>query len=242
MKKEAFKIQYHFLKDAGYKNAWDYQTLLHNEIKLRKFNSLKIPANKVTTLCLNHLIFCEHTPVITMGKSGKDKNLVNDENILADNGIEFFRINRGGDITYHGPGQITGYLIFDLELLYRDVHKFVRTIEECIIELLLSYGLTGFRLDGLTGVWLKHGDMYRKICAIGVHLSRWVSMHGFAFNVNTNLDHFRHIIPCGIEDADKEVTSLEKELGYKVDLDEVAENLKGIIAHQFDAQLLNLHA
>lgn len=239
MKDKLFRIQYHQLNDSAYKNAWDYQTLLHNELKLRKFNTQKAPQNKVTTFCLNHLIFCEHTPVITMGKSGKDIHLLSQEKLLKEDDIEFFKINRGGDITYHGPGQITGYLIFDLEELYRDVHRFVRTIEECIIQLLDHYGMEGHRVEGYTGVWLKQKDRYKKICAIGVHLSRWISMHGFAFNVNTNLDHFRHIIPCGIDDLDKEVTSMQRELGYHLDFQEVADKLKYIIADHFDARLLS---
>ena len=239
MKHKSFKIQYHQLNDAEYKNVWDFQTLLHNEIKSGKFKNPKIPPAKITTFCINHLIFCEHRPVITMGKSGKDFNLLSQKELLKRDGIDFYKINRGGDITYHGPGQITGYLIFDLEKLYRDVHKFIRTLEECIIQLLKSYGLTGHRIDAYTGVWLSDGNQYRKICAIGVHLSRWVSMHGFAFNVNTNLEHFSHIVPCGINDYDKSVTSLQKELGVRIEYQEVANRLKHIIAHHFEADLLS---
>ena len=175
------------------------------------------------------LIFCEHHHVYTLGKSGSEDNLIISPEKREKEDIEYFKINRGGDITYHGPGQITGYPILDLDEFFTDIHKYVRYIEEVIIATIKDYGLHGIRLEGYTGVWLppnKAHDKYRKICAIGVHLSRWVTMHGFAFNVNTDLTYFNHIIPCGIVDEDKTVTSLAHELGQNVDMEEVIEKVK----------------
>ncbi len=224
-------IQYHSLNDSNYKDAWDFQKILHNEIK-----SQKSKPSKVKTNFLNHLVFCEHNPVITMGKSGKDFHLKSKKESLLKDDIDYYDINRGGDITFHGPGQVTGYLIMDLELLYRDVHRFVRTIEESIIQLLKQYDIDAFRMEGFTGVWLgNESSQKRKICAIGVHLSRWVSMHGFALNVNTDLDYYNHIIPCGIDDGNKGVTSLSKELGKDVDIEALKHKLKAIIAKQYSA-------
>ncbi len=151
--------------------------------------------------------------------------------------MNFLKINRGGDITYHGPGQLTGYPIFDLDEFFTDVHKYVRLLEECIIQLLDSYGIKGHREEGYTGVWIKpseNNEKKRKICAIGVHLSRWVTMHGFALNINTDINYFNHIIPCGIIDKDKTVTSLQLELGKKVEIKEVLERLKTIFAATFE--------
>jgi len=167
-------------------------------------------------------------------------NLLDKPEVLAREGIELFDINRGGDITYHGPGQLTGYLIFDLELLYRDVHRYVRNLEECIIRLLATYNIEGKRLDDFTGVWIVDERGYRKICAIGVHLSRWVSMHGFGFNINTDLSRFEKIIPCGISDKDKTVTSLSKELGRVVEVEEVSEPLLKIIAEVFQIEKIKI--
>lgn len=178
---------------------------------------------------LNQLIFCEHSHVYTLGKSGSENHLLINKSKLESESIEFFKINRGGDITYHGPGQITGYPIFDLDEFFTDVHKYVRYLEEVIIRTIAEYGLHGVRLKEYTGVWLapeKEGEPYRKICAIGVHLSRWVTMHGFAFNVNTDLDYFDFIVPCGIDDGDKTVTSLSRELGTIIDMEEVKQKLR----------------
>ena len=152
--------------------------------------------------------------------------------------IEYFKINRGGDITYHGPGQIVGYPILDLDEIFTDIHKYVRFLEEAVIRTCNDYGLKTGRIEGYTGVWLSDGSKNRKICAIGVHLSRWVTMHGFAFNVNTNLDYFDYIVPCGIVDEDKTVTSLEKELGRKVDVEEVKNRLLNHFAELFDVEIL----
>ncbi len=178
---------------------------------------------------LNHVVFCEHSKVITFGKSAKDKNLISSEEILKGSDIELYKVNRGGDVTYHGPGQLTGYLILDLELLYRDVHRYVRNIEECIIRLLERYGLIGIRHDEYTGVWISDNNGFRKICAIGVHLSRWVSMHGFGLNINTDLSQFNHIIPCGINEQRMSVTSLSRELGEDINIEVVKEQLQEIL-------------
>lgn len=216
-------------KDLGridYQEAWDYQTRIHQAIVQRK---LAIRNEESTDLPLAHqLLFCEHPPVYTLGKSGSLDHLLLNEDELASQGFTFYKINRGGDITYHGPGQLVGYPIFDMERFFTDIHKYVRYIEEAIIRTIADYGLEGFRLKGYTGVWLAaEGDLpKRKICAIGVHLSRWVTMHGFAFNVNTDLSHFGHIVPCGIDDKDKGVTSLAKEMGHAVDVIEVKEKVK----------------
>jgi lipoyl(octanoyl) transferase len=173
--------------------------------------------------------------VYTLGKSGSLSNLLLDEVALQKAGFEFFKINRGGDITYHGPGQIVGYPIFDLDCFFTDVHRYVRTLEEAVMLTLAEYGLKGIRVEKYTGVWLEASETkpLRKICAIGVHLSRWVTMHGFAFNINTNLDHFKHIIPCGIVDEDKAVTSLALELGKEQDIEAVKQSLKQHFAQVF---------
>ncbi|MGA0231912.1 MAG: lipoyl(octanoyl) transferase LipB [Saprospiraceae bacterium] len=234
------KVQYHNISQQSYQNVWDFQTLLNNEIKQRK-RSLPgdYALDKAKAYFLNHLIFCEHKPVYTLGKSSGKYNLLVDRLQLAKQGVECFDINRGGDITYHGPGQITGYLIFDLELLYRDVHRFVRNIEECIIQFLKLYHLDAFRLKDYTGVWLGNEEEgFRKICAIGVHLSRWVSMHGFALNINTELKAFDQIIPCGIDDKDKSVSSLSKELDRELDMEQCRVELLDVISTIFELDLI----
>lgn len=224
-------------KDLGlisYKDAWDYQGVKLKELIDRKLNNRNLePENREEQR--HYLIFCEHPPVYTLGKSGSMDNLLLDEEGLKREGFEFFKINRGGDITYHGPGQIVGYPIFDLDCFFTDVHKYVRFLEEAIILTIAEYGLSGMRLEGYTGVWLEAAGKLprRKICAIGVHLSRWVTMHGFAFNINTQLSHFNHIIPCGIDDEDKGVTSLAEELGREVSLDEVKDKLRRHFADLF---------
>jgi len=212
----------------SYKEAWDKQTELQQAIIQRKRNN-ETPTNK--------LIICEHNPVFTLGKSGKiDHLLFNPE---TNKNFEFFKINRGGDITYHGPGQLTVYPIFDLEQFKRDVHWYVRSLEVVVIQLLKTYGLAGKRIEGFTGVWLQDegNPINRKICAIGVHLSRWTSMHGLALNVNTNLDHFKLIVPCGIAEDTKVVTSMQRELGETMDLERVKTGLVNSFADVFDFQL-----
>ena len=226
-------------KDIGrisYQKAWDYQqSLLNQLVAIKKHNREMAKLDKTQTSQNHYLLFCEHHPVYTLGKSGSLDNLLLSETQLTEKGIEFFKINRGGDITFHGPGQIVGYPIFDLDCFFTDVHKYVRYLEEAVIRTIAEYGLKGVRKEGFTGVWLesKESEIFRKICAIGVHLSRWVTMHGFAFNVNTDLQYFKNIIPCGINDDNKTVTSLEKELGYKIDIEEVKSKLRYHFAELF---------
>lgn len=185
----------------------------------------------------NHLLFCQHPHVYTLGKSGHQENLLMNEEQLNEVGAQFYKINRGGDITYHGPGQLVGYPILDLENFFTDIHQYMRILEEAIILTCADYGLSAGRIDGLTGVWLgyKDGQNPRKICAMGVKCSRWVTMHGFAFNVNTDLNFFGNIIPCGI--SDKAVTSLQQELGKELSMGEVAEKLKGHLVTLFEIEL-----
>ncbi|NJM25957.1 MAG: lipoyl(octanoyl) transferase LipB, partial [Bacteroidia bacterium] len=177
--------------------------------------------------------FCEHPHVYTLGKSGKESNLLVNEDQLKEIHATYYHINRGGDITYHGPGQVVGYPIFDLENFFTDIHRYMRTLEEAVIQTLREYDVEAGRIAGLTGVWIEpgHPERARKICALGVKCSRWVTMHGFAFNVNTDLTYFKHIVPCGIDD--KAVTSLKQETGQERDLIEVEEILKAKIAEQF---------
>lgn len=213
------RVGFSELKDISYNEAWDVQKKLFNSIVETKIANRELPESE-QKLTENYLLFCEHKHVYTLGKSGFVENLLLNNQLLKDKGIEFFHINRGGDITYHGPGQLTGYLIFDLENFQTDIGKYLRNMEEAIIRTIAEYGLKGERLEGFTGVWLdidKPGKA-RKICAIGVHASRWVTMHGFGFNIKTDLKYFDYIVPCGIKD--KGVTSLEQEVG-EVDMEEV---------------------
>ncbi|MBD0777354.1 lipoyl(octanoyl) transferase LipB [Maribacter sp. ANRC-HE7] len=213
------------LQDLGlkdYKETWDYQELL-----FQKTLDIKIRNRKEATLMPtpNHFLFVEHPHVYTLGKSGDIANLLVDESVLAEKGAKFYKINRGGDITYHGPGQIVGYPILDLDNFFTDIHKYLRFLEEMVIRTLAEYGLKAERSKGETGVWLDVGTPFaRKICAMGVRASRWVTMHGFALNVNADLGYFDLMIPCGIKG--KAVTSLNVELGRKeVSMDEVKEKL-----------------
>jgi lipoyl(octanoyl) transferase len=209
----------------AYQEAWDRQTKLHNELKDVKIRNRRTGSEDPHA---HFLIFCEHDPVYTLGKSGKMEHLLLSESELNSKNIDFHKINRGGDITYHGPGQIVAYPIFDLDYFFTDVHKYVRFLEEAVIRTLAKYGIQGIRIKEFTGVWLEANktEPRRKICAIGVHLSRWVTMHGLAFNINTDMAYFKNIVPCGIDDDDKEVTSLENELGREVDCEEVENVLK----------------
>ncbi len=212
-----------------YQAAWDWQTQLQQELISRKRNNrLKEKDGQSPDPLHHYLLLVEHPPVYTLGKSGQMTHLLLDEKGLADQGFQFFKINRGGDITYHGWGQLVVYPILDLEDFFTDVHRYVRSLEEVIIRTLNDFGIaTAYRETGYTGVWLPATESLpkRKICAIGVHLSRWVSLHGLAFNVQPNLSHFRHIIPCGIEDADKDVTSLSQEIGRDISLQEVVPSI-----------------
>jgi len=222
-----------------YKKAWDYQEKLSQKIIQEKLKNRNKPFQE-QTITPNYLIFCEHPHVYTLGKSGDFNNLLINDEDLHRKGASFYHINRGGDITYHGPGQIVGYPIFDLENFTTDIHKYLRNIEEAIILTLKDYGIQGGRIPGLTGVWLDHSGSGnpRKICAIGVKTSRWVTMHGFAFNINTDLNYFDYIIPCGIND--KSVTSLFRELQQKVEISEVEEKIKLHLATVFEMQILDL--
>jgi lipoyl(octanoyl) transferase len=224
-------------KDLGlidYKACWDYQEELFAEsvnrkIAIRKGEELIEPKN--------HLLFVEHPHVFTLGKSGEETNLLLSKAQLEEQEISYYKINRGGDITYHGPGQVVGYPIFDLDQFFTDIHKYLRYLEEAIILMLSEYKIEAGRIDGLTGVWIGDGtDNPRKIAALGVKCSRWVTMHGFALNVNTDLDFFNKIIPCGIDD--KAVTSMAFELGRKVDESEVKARLKLHISNLFDADMV----
>ena len=209
------------LEDLGlidYKQCWDYQTKLFDASVQLKIKNRKYPEDRVSTK--NHLIFCEHPHVYTLGKSGDLKNLLIDSPKRKEKNISFYKINRGGDITYHGPGQLVVYPILDLDYFFSDIHKYLRLLEESVILTLQDYGVAGQRLDGFTGVWVDaEKKTPRKICAIGVKCSRWVTMHGIGFNINSNLDYFKHIVPCGIED--KSVTSLQKEINQKIDMKEL---------------------
>ncbi len=223
------KVVFQDLGFIDYKEAWDYQEKRFNEILDIKKNNRKENKQNPT---LSYLLFCEHPHVYTLGKSGDENNLLVDENYLKSRGATFYKINRGGDITYHGPGQIVGYPILDLDNFFTDIHKYLRLLEEAVILTLAHYDIEGLRSDGETGVWLDVGTKKaRKICALGVRSSRWVTMHGFAFNVNCDLSYFGNIIPCGIED--KSVTSMQHELGQKVDMQEVKDILKNYLAQEF---------
>jgi lipoyl(octanoyl) transferase len=228
-----------------YKTVWDYQESLLKENVAKK--SLVHSLESVDDAALidndsrlnttHYLLFVEHPPVFTLGKSGDISNLLINENDLGQKEIEFYKTNRGGDITFHGPQQIVGYPILDLEKFTTDIGKYLRNIEEIIILTLAEYGIKGERSQGETGVWIDTAikGMERKICAIGVRCSRWVTMHGFAFNVNTDLSYFDYIVPCGIEN--KQVTSLEKELGRKINMEEVKDKVKRNFEKVFDVKL-----
>ena len=220
------KVIFKDLGSIDYQQAWDYQTGLHQELVSRKRQS-KEDSTQVDER-KHYLLFCEHPHVYTLGKSGSLDHLLLDERGLNEKEATFYKINRGGDITYHGPGQIVGYPIFDLDGFFTDVHKYVRFLEDAVIQVLADYDIEGIRESGYTGVWLPENEKggLRKICAIGVHLSRWVSMHGFAFNVNTNLDYFGNIVPCGIAEQNRSVTSLQNELGRTLDIELVKTQLK----------------
>jgi lipoyl(octanoyl) transferase len=229
------KVVFQDLGLIDYKEAWDYQEKRFNEILDVKKNNRKENRQDPT---LSYLLFCEHPHVYTLGKSGDENNLLVNEDYLKSRGATFYKINRGGDITYHGPGQIVGYPILDLDNFFTDIHKYLRYLEEAVILTLADYGIQSTRSDGETGVWLDvGGEKARKICALGVRSSRWVTMHGFAFNVNCDLSYFGNIIPCGI--VDKSVTSMQKELSKELDMQEVQHKLKGHLKKLFDFQFVN---
>ena len=218
------------LKD--YKETWDYQTELLQEIVDTKIANRRNSESEITK---NHFLFVEHPHVYTLGKSGDLSNLLLNKEQLKKKGATFYKINRGGDITYHGPGQLVGYPILDLENFFTDIHKYLRLLEETIILTIAEYGIKGTRSEGETGVWLDVGTPFaRKICAMGIRSSRWVTMHGFALNANVDLGYFDNIIPCGIRG--KAVTSMEAELNRKVDLDEVKQKILKHFKTLFEVQ------
>jgi lipoyl(octanoyl) transferase len=205
---------------VDYQIAWDKQEALLAETIARKIANRSLPENE-QIFTKNHLIFCEHSHVYTLGKSGKEEHLLLSNSELEAAEAQFYKTNRGGDITYHGPGQLVGYPVFDLENFFTDIHKYMRFLEEAIINTCAHFGIKAGRIAGLTGVWIgfEAGQSPRKICAMGVKTSRWVTMHGLALNVNTDLTYFKNIVPCGIDD--KAVTSMKLELGQSVDIEEV---------------------
>ncbi|MGB3592269.1 MAG: lipoyl(octanoyl) transferase LipB [Nonlabens sp.] len=228
------EVHFEDLGREDYKVVWDYQESLFKSIIQDKIKNRRENAGLITQ---NHLLLVEHDHVYTLGKSGDLENLLANQKQLDSINATFYKINRGGDITYHGPGQITGYPILDLENFFTDIHKYLRLLEEVFVAILADYDLRGERSPGETGVWLDVGTPFaRKICALGVRASRWVTMHGFAFNVNTDLGYFDHIIPCGIKD--KSVTSLEAELGRTVNPQEIKEKIKAYFTAQFGAILV----
>ena len=220
-----------------YKDCWDYQEKLFNEIIQQKMANRDLPTEKQTPT-KNYLLFVEHPHVYTLGKSGDEKNLLLNEEQLSKKEATYYKINRGGDITYHGPGQLVAYPILDLDHFFTDIHKYLRQLEETIILTLIEYGVEAGRSKGETGVWLDEKDPLkaRKICAMGVRCSRWVTMHGWGFNVNTDLNYFGNIVPCGIQD--KAVTSLNKELRREVEMKEIKEKLKRNFSLLFEADLI----
>jgi len=231
------KVEFIDLGQKDYKETWDFQEeLFAKTVAIKIDNRKSHPEEPQVTP--NYLIFVEHPHVYTLGKSGKPEHLLLNEQELTTKQAVFYKINRGGDITYHGPGQLVGYPIFDLENFFTDIHLYLRNLEEAIILTLADYGILAGRIPGLTGVWIENEDQSRprKICAMGVKSSRWVTMHGFAFNVNSNLDYFNNIVPCGI--SDKEVTSMHLELGHQVNESEVKEKVKKHLGDLFGIEYI----
>ena len=231
------KVHFSDLGIIDYKKAWDLQEkYLKGIIDIKMSNRDLSDSEQEKTP--HYLLFCEHPPVVTLGRSGSIDNLLFNESFLAQRGVQFYKNNRGGDITFHGPEQIVGYPILDLDHFFTDIHKYMRLLEEMIIRTIAEFGIKGERLEGATGVWVDVGlkGRERKICAMGVKCSRWVTMHGFALNVNTDLSYFDLINPCGF--VDKGVTSMEKELNRKVKLDEVKIKLQKHFSELFEAELI----
>lgn len=221
---------------VDYQQAWDKQAEYFNAIVEQKINNRDKPENEIT-ITPNYLFLCEHPHVYTLGKSGKREHLLANDQQLSEAKAQYLETNRGGDITYHGPGQLVCYPVLDLDNFFTDIHKYMRFLEEAVILTLAHYGINGGRIAGLTGVWIDHETQLnpRKICAMGVKTSRWVTMHGLAINVNTNLDYFKNIIPCGIED--KAVTSMEKEIGKPLDITEVGTVLSKHLIALFEMEV-----
>ncbi len=231
------KVKFINWKLIDYQAAWDNQTELFDTIVKAKIENRKLELDEQVPTS-NYLIFCEHSHVYTLGKSGVESNLLLDEQGLKEKNASYYKINRGGDITYHGPGQLVGYPLLDLDNFFTDIHKYLRLLEEAVILTLSDFGIPAGRIEGLTGVWIDHIKQQnpRKICAMGVKSSRWVTMHGLALNVNTDLSYFNNIIPCGIDD--KAVTSMQLELGQPVNFEEVQQTLKTKIADLFEMELI----
>lgn len=227
------KTSYKNIGLINYKKAWDYQESLFNKLQLAK--KQKKQSNEPTP---NYLILCEHNHVYTLGKSGDENNLLISEEFLKSKGAQLYKINRGGDITYHGPGQLVGYPILDLDNFNVSIKEYIFGLEKVIINVLQQYGITASRMQGATGVWLDVGNLKkeRKICAFGIRVSNKITMHGFALNVNTNLDYFGYIVPCGL--VGKGVTSIQKELGVHVDFDEVKELVLAELKSEFGMEYI----
>lgn len=230
-------VHLHDLGLVPYKQTWDYQQQLVDELIRTKQNLQTHHPELLKQQQQHHFILCEHPHVYTLGKSGKDEHLLLSHDELDQQHIAYYHINRGGDITYHGPGQLVGYPIFDLDCFFTDIGKFVRTVEEAAIRTVAEYGIEAQRIEGQSGVWIPATEQLppRKICAIGIHLSRWITMHGFALNVNTDLQYFRNIIPCGI--TDKGVTSIQQELGAPVSISDVKHKIRQHYQTLFDITL-----
>jgi lipoyl(octanoyl) transferase len=231
------KIIFHDEGLIDFKDCWALQEqLLQKAVDLKMQN--RTADHRSIMLPEHHLLFCEHPHVYTLGKSGDEKNLLVNDAWLKKKQATYYRINRGGDITYHGPGQLVGYPVLDLDQYFNDIHKYLRLLEEAVILMLASYGIKGDRIPGLTGVWVDadQPQKARKICAYGVRCSRWVTMHGFALNVNTNLEYFSYIVPCGI--TDKSVTSMQKELGSVIDMQEVKDKMLDAMANVFKSSIV----
>lgn len=229
------KVIFRDLGLIDFKEAWDYQQSLFDGTVDLKFANRK-RSDEPATPTSSYLLFCEHPHVYTLGKSGKEEHLLINEKELRDKRATFYKINRGGDITYHGPGQLVGYPILDLDNFFTDIHKYLRYLEEVFISVLADFGLKGERSESETGVWLDVGKSNaRKICALGVRASRWVTMHGWAFNVNTDLDYFDNIVPCGI--FGKDVTSLQKELGETISMDVIKSKARYYFSEIFEVEL-----
>lgn len=231
------KVLFKDLGTLDYRECWDFQEKLFNETVNQKIANRDLPvADQKETI--NHLLFVEHPHVYTLGKSGDVSHLLVNEQQLEEKEATYYKINRGGDITYHGPGQLVGYPILDLDNFFTDIHKYLRLLEEAIILTLNDYGIIAGRSIGETGVWLdvENPLKARKICAMGVRCSRWVTMHGFGFNVNANLDYFSNIVPCGIQD--KAITSMQKELGKEVDINQVKEKIKYYFSTLFNCEII----
>jgi lipoyl(octanoyl) transferase len=232
------QVQFIDLGLIDYQQAWDYQTNLFNKnLEIKKQNRERSADQQLPTT--NYLIFCEHPHVYTLGKSGDEKNLLVKREDLYSINASYYAINRGGDITYHGPGQLVVYPIIDLENFFTDIHQYMRLLEESVIQTLAEFEIASGRIKGLTGVWIdfENEKTARKICALGVKTSRWVTMHGLAFNVNVDLTYFKHIVPCGIDD--KAVTSVEKELNKKADMNHVRSIMKEKIISLFEMTFHN---